>query len=101
METSIRRSAFDLTCISLFDCTFTLTLMFCSSLITSLSSSTIHTNYLNRILSLDPKRFSRQLLYHASNKKQKTVKKDKFVRVSHFLGQLYTVKERALHSLMG
>jgi len=57
--------------------------------------------YFNRILSLDPKRFSRQLLYHASNNKQRTVSRGKFVRYTHFLGQLYTVKERALRSLMG
>mmetsp|Transcript_9518 Transcript_9518/g.20577 ORF Transcript_9518/g.20577 Transcript_9518/m.20577 type:complete len:569 (+) Transcript_9518:107-1813(+) len=57
--------------------------------------------YYNRILSLDPKRFSRQLLYHASNNKQRTVRKEKFVRISRFLGQLYTVKERALESLKG
>jgi len=55
---------------------------------------------LNRILSLDPKRFSRQILYHSSNNKQKTKTKDKFIRLSHFLGQLYTVKERALQSLV-
>jgi len=57
--------------------------------------------YYNRILSLDPKRFSRQLLYHSSNNKQKTLKSDKFVRFSHFLGQLYTVKKRGLQSLIG
>ncbi|KAL7534448.1 hypothetical protein ACHAXR_005885 [Thalassiosira sp. AJA248-18] len=57
--------------------------------------------YFNRILSLDPKRFSRQLLYHASNNKQRTLKRDKFVRFTHFLGELYTVKERALRSLTG
>lgn len=57
--------------------------------------------YFNRILSLDPKRFSRQLLYHGSNNKQRTVSTNKFVRFSHFLGQLYTVKERAIKSLNG
>ncbi|KAL3827174.1 hypothetical protein ACHAXA_006729 [Cyclostephanos tholiformis] len=56
--------------------------------------------YFNRILSMDPKRFSRQLLYHASNNKQRTLPSGKFVRFSNFLGQLYTVKERALKSLM-
>mmetsp|Transcript_2511 Transcript_2511/g.3766 ORF Transcript_2511/g.3766 Transcript_2511/m.3766 type:complete len:550 (+) Transcript_2511:20-1669(+) len=56
---------------------------------------------LNRILSLDPKRFSRQILYHSSNNKQKTKTRDKFIRLSHFLGQLYTAKERALKSLQG
>jgi hypothetical protein len=50
---------------------------------------------------LDPKKFSRQLLYHASNNKQKTVNRKKFVRLSTFLGQLYTVKKRALQSLKG
>lgn len=57
--------------------------------------------YFNRALSLDPTRFSRQLLYHASNNKQRTTKREKFVRHTNFLGQLYTVKERALQSLMG
>jgi hypothetical protein len=57
--------------------------------------------YFNRILSLDPARFSRQLLYHGSNNKQRTVSTSKFVRFSHFLGQLYTVKERAIKSLNG
>ncbi len=56
---------------------------------------------LNRILSLDPARFSRQILYHSSNNKQKTKGTDKFIRLSQFLGQLYTVKERALNSLQG
>ncbi|KAL7545593.1 hypothetical protein ACHAWF_008941 [Thalassiosira exigua] len=57
--------------------------------------------HFNRILSLDPRRLSRQLLYHASNNKQRTIKRDKFVRIADFLGQLYTVKERALKSLAG
>ncbi len=56
--------------------------------------------YFNRILSLDPKRFSRQLLYHASNNKQRTVSRGKFVRFTQFLGQLYTVKDRAIKSLV-
>lgn len=55
--------------------------------------------YFNRILSLDPKRFSRQLLYHTSNNKQRTLDGGKFIRFTNFLGQLYTVKERALQSL--
>ena len=55
--------------------------------------------YFNRILSLNPRRFSRQLLYHSSNNKQKTIKRDKFVRLTTFLGQLYTVKKRAEESL--
>ncbi|KAL7505025.1 hypothetical protein ACHAXN_002558 [Cyclotella atomus] len=55
----------------------------------------------NRILSLDPKRFSRQMLYHGSNNKQRTVSMGKFVRFVDFMGQLYRVKERAIESLGG
>lgn len=55
--------------------------------------------YFNRILSLDPKRFSLQLLYHTSNNKQRTLDGGKFIRITNFLGQLYTLKERALQSL--
>eukprot|EP00978_Attheya_sp_CCMP212_P012973 scaffold32351_cov60-Attheya_sp.AAC.11 len=54
---------------------------------------------LNRILSLNPKRFSLQLLYHTSNNKQRTKQKSLFVRAGDFLGQLHTVKARAERSL--
>ena len=54
---------------------------------------------LQRILSLDPDKFSRQLLYHAANNKQRQLharkKKDRFVKVNNLLGQLNTVKKRA------
>lgn len=55
--------------------------------------------FLNRILSMDPDRFSRQLLYHTANNKQTTLRVDKFVRAGDFLGQLNTVKKRAEASL--
>ena len=51
--------------------------------------------YLNRILSLDPRKFERQLMYHVSNKKQRTVRAQKVVRVGDFYGQIVRVKERA------
>mmetsp|Transcript_32153 Transcript_32153/g.46839 ORF Transcript_32153/g.46839 Transcript_32153/m.46839 type:complete len:565 (-) Transcript_32153:72-1766(-) len=54
---------------------------------------------LNRVLSLDPKRFERQLLYHTANNKQRTKGKKLFVRANDFLGQLHTVKERAEKSI--
>jgi hypothetical protein len=56
--------------------------------------------FLNRILSMDPNRFSRQLLYHTANNKQTTLRVDKFVRAGDFLGQLFTVKKRAEDSLV-
>ena len=54
---------------------------------------------LNRVLSLDPDRYSKQLLYHTANNKQGTLKTQKFIRAEDFLGQLHTVKARAEASL--
>jgi len=51
--------------------------------------------FLNRILSLDPKKFERQLIYHVSNNKQRTIKAKKVIRVGDFYGQIVKVKERA------
>ncbi|KAL3817659.1 hypothetical protein ACHAXA_002004, partial [Cyclostephanos tholiformis] len=51
--------------------------------------------FLNRILSLDPKKFERQLLYHVTNNKQRTISPRKMIRVGDYYGQLITVKERA------
>ena len=51
--------------------------------------------FLNRILSLDPRKFERQLIYHVSNNKQRTAPAKKFVRVGDFYGQIVKVKERA------
>jgi hypothetical protein len=54
---------------------------------------------LNRIISLDPDRFSLQFLYHTSNNKQRTKNEGLFVRAGDFFGQLHTVKARAERSL--
>lgn len=54
---------------------------------------------LNRIMSLEPERFSRQLLYHTANNKQRTKGADFFVRAGDLLGQLHTVTERAALSV--
>lgn len=51
--------------------------------------------FLNRILSLDPRKFERQLIYHVSNNKQRTAPGKKFIRVGDFYGQILRVKERA------
>ena len=51
--------------------------------------------FLNRILSLEPRKFERQLIYHVSNNKQRTVPMKKIIRVGDFYGQIMTVKERA------
>ena len=51
--------------------------------------------YLNRILSADPRKFERQLIYHVSNNKQRTIAAKKIIRVQDFYGQILKVKERA------
>ena len=51
--------------------------------------------YLNRILPLDTKQFEKQLIYHVSNNKQRTISPKKVSRVQDFYGQILKVKERA------
>ena len=51
--------------------------------------------YLNRILPLDPGQFEKQLIYHVSNNKQRTISAKKVIRVQDFYGQILKVKERA------
>ena len=54
---------------------------------------------LQRIVSLEPDGFSRQLIYHSANNKQKQLtrqrKSDRFVKVDTLLGQLNAVKKNA------
>lgn len=52
---------------------------------------------LQRIIPLDPSHFSRHLLYHTSNNKQKQLKfvQGLFSQVDTLLGQLHTVRSRA------
>lgn len=50
---------------------------------------------LQRIISLDPEVYSKQLLYHVSNNKQLQISRERRLRASDFFGQLNTVKERA------
>jgi len=51
--------------------------------------------YLNRILPLYPQQFEKQLIYHVSNNKQRTISAKKVIRVQDFYGQILKVKERA------
>lgn len=46
---------------------------------------------LQRIVSLDPERFSKHLLLHSANKKQRTIERKRLVKVNNLLGQLHTV----------
>lgn len=55
--------------------------------------------FLNRILSLDARKFEQQLIYHTSNNKQRTIRTEKFIRVQDFYGQITTVKESATHAV--
>jgi hypothetical protein len=53
--------------------------------------------HLQRIIPLDPLQFSKHLLYHTSNNKQKQLKfvRGLFTQVETLLGQLHTVRKRA------
>lgn len=51
--------------------------------------------FFNRVLSLDPVKFERQIVNHVASNKQRTVPAKKFVRIGDFFGQLRTVRRRA------
>jgi hypothetical protein len=50
---------------------------------------------LQRLVSLDPDKFAKQLIYHSSNNKQRTVKKEQFIKMNDFFGQLWTIRNDA------
>uniref|UniRef100_A0A7S1BEA1 Uncharacterized protein n=1 Tax=Corethron hystrix TaxID=216773 RepID=A0A7S1BEA1_9STRA len=50
---------------------------------------------IQRIISMEPEHFSRQLLYHSSNNKQKTIAKERLKSVRDLYGQLATVVQTA------
>jgi hypothetical protein len=56
-----------------------------------------HACNLQRIVSLDPDKFARQLIYHSANNKQRQLqhKKKAFVKVDNFYQRLLTVKTNA------
>lgn len=56
-----------------------------------------HACNMQRIISLDPIKFSKHLLYHSANNKQRQLawKNKVFVKVNDFYGQLMTVRHNA------
>jgi hypothetical protein len=64
--------------------------------------TTRHACNMQRIISLEPENFARQLLYHSSNNKQRqlTNKKHLFTKVNDFLGQLNTVRNNAIQKML-
>lgn len=51
---------------------------------------------IQRVVQLDPKNFSKHLLYHTSNNKQKQIARNRRVRVHHLIGQLNTLRKDAM-----
>ena len=54
---------------------------------------------MQRIVSLKPDHFSKHMLYHTSNNKQKAkwpVKSDRIIKVNDFLGHVNTVRKNAI-----
>ena len=56
-----------------------------------------HACNMQRLVSLDPEKFSKQLIYHSANNKQRqlTGKKESFVKVNNLFGQLLTISKDA------
>ena len=50
---------------------------------------------MQRIVLLDPQHFSKHLIYHTANNKQKRIKRDRLVRATDLFGQLHTIKDEA------
>lgn len=60
-------------------------------------STVRHACNMQRIIALDPEDFSKSLIYHSANNKQRqlTGKKETFSKANTLLGQLNTIKKRA------
>jgi hypothetical protein len=50
---------------------------------------------MQRILLLDPLHFSKHLIYHTANNKQRMIDQRRLVRVTDLMGQLYTIQQQA------
>ena len=50
---------------------------------------------IQRIVQLDPDHFSYHFIYHASNNKQKVIRRERLVKVNVLLGQLNTLRKKA------
>ena len=60
-------------------------------------STVRHACNMQRIIALDPEDFSKSLIYHSANNKQRQLagKKETFSKANTLLGQLNTIKKRA------
>lgn len=50
---------------------------------------------MQRVISMHPDHFSKHLVYHAANNKQKQLPKERIVRANHMFGQLNTAWKNA------
>lgn len=62
-------------------------------------STVRHACNMQRIIAIDPKNFSKSLLYHSANNKQQQLasegKREWFVKANTLLGQLNTIRKQA------
>ena len=54
---------------------------------------------MQRIMSIHPDHFSKHLIYHVSNNKQRQLEQSRMVRADHLFGQLNTVKKMAQRAM--
>jgi hypothetical protein len=63
-------------------------------------STVRHACNMQRVIALDPEHFSKSLLYHSANNKQRQLadqgKRESFTKANTLLGQLNTIKRRAM-----
>jgi hypothetical protein len=59
---------------------------------------------MQRVIALDPEHFSKSLLYHSANNKQRQLadqgKRESFTKANTLLGQLNTIKKRAMKEVV-
>ena len=53
---------------------------------------------MQRIISMKPDHFSKHLIYHVANNKQKQLAQNRMVRADHLFGQLNTVQKMAIRA---
>ena len=54
---------------------------------------------MQRIILLEPESFSKHLVYHTSNNKQKQINESRLVKADDLLGQLHTVRIAAMKKI--
>ena len=53
---------------------------------------------MQRIISMHPDHFSKHLVYHVANNKQKQLAQNRMLRADHLFGQLNTVQKMAIRA---